>query len=285
MAFKNQDFSHMVHRILAGAFALLISGAVFGQAPQSSPAISYTRDIQPIFTEKCVACHACNDAACQLKLESPEGAVRGASKVPVYQGERSKAVPTTRLFYDAHSEEEWRKKGFYSVLDNQGSQAALMARMLELGHKTPLTPNAKLPEDIVLGLNRNNMCPLPHEFDAYAGAHPKEGMPLAVTGLTDKEYDTLRRWLAAGAPVEYQPIKPSAAEARQITEWEELLNRPGSTEALVGRWLYEHLFLAHIYFVGGRSGGALLPVGAFAHAERQAGRYHCHAPPQRPARH
>ena len=74
----------MVHRILAGAFALLISGAVFGQAPQSSPAISYTRDIQPIFTEKCVACHACNDAACQLKLESPEGAVRGASKVPVY---------------------------------------------------------------------------------------------------------------------------------------------------------------------------------------------------------
>lgn len=232
----------MVHRILAGAFALLISGAVFGQAPQSSPAISYTRDIQPIFTEKCVACHACNDAACQLKLESPEGAVRGASKVPVYQGERSKAVPTTRLFYDAHSEEQWRKKGFYSVLDNQGGQAALMARMLELGHKTPLTPNAKLPEEIVLGLSRNNMCPLPHEFDAYAGAHPKEGMPLAVTGLTDDEYATLRRWLAAGAPVEYQPIQPSAAEARQIAEWEELLNRPGSTEALVGRWLYEHLF-------------------------------------------
>lgn len=75
----------MVHRILAGAFALLISSVVFGQAPQSSPAISYTRDIQPIFTEKCVACHACNDAACQLKLESPEGAVRGASKVPVYE--------------------------------------------------------------------------------------------------------------------------------------------------------------------------------------------------------
>ena len=39
MAFKNQDFPHMVHRILAGAFALLISGAVFGQAPQS---VSYT---------------------------------------------------------------------------------------------------------------------------------------------------------------------------------------------------------------------------------------------------
>ncbi|WP_409520242.1 fatty acid cis/trans isomerase, partial [Pseudomonas sp.] len=135
-----------------------------GQAPQSSPAISYTRDIQPIFTNKCVACHACNDAACQLNLGSADGAQRGASKVPVYQGDRSQAVPTTRLFYDAHSEQAWRKQGFYSVLDGQGSQAALMARMLELGHKTPLTPNAKLPESIVLGLNRNNMCPLPHEF-------------------------------------------------------------------------------------------------------------------------
>jgi len=254
MAFNTQDFPHMVQRILVSVFALLVSSVAFGQAPQSSPVISYTRDIQPIFTEKCVACHACNDAACQLKLEAPEGAVRGASKVPVYQGERSQAVAPTRLFYDAHSEGEWRRKGFYSVLDNQGSQAALMARMLELGHKAPLTPNAKLPDEIVLGLNRNNMCPLPHEFDAYAGAHPKEGMPLAVTGLTDKEYDTMRRWLAAGAPVEYQPIQPSAAEARQISDWEELLNRPGSTEALVGRWLYEHLFLAHIYFVGGEPG-------------------------------
>ncbi|MGH8380038.1 fatty acid cis/trans isomerase [Pseudomonas sp.] len=244
----------MVHRLLAGAFALFISSMALGQAPQSSPAISYTRDIQPIFTEKCVACHACNDAACQLNLGSAEGASRGASKVPVYQGERSTAVAPTRLFYDANGTAAWQSKGFYSVLDNQGSQAALMARMLELGHKNRLTPNAKLPEEIVLGLNRNNLCPLPGEFDAYAGAHPREGMPLAVTGLSDAEYQTLQRWLAAGAPVEHHPIQPSATEATQIADWEALFNRPGSTEALVARWLYEHLFLAHIYFVGGEQG-------------------------------
>ena len=92
--------------------------------------------------------------------------------MPVYQGDRSVAVAPTRLFLDAQTTQDWQRKGFYSVLDKQGSQAALMARMLELGHKTPLTPNAKLPEEIVLGLNRNNMCPLPGEFDAYAGAHP-----------------------------------------------------------------------------------------------------------------
>ncbi|HKS15287.1 MAG TPA: fatty acid cis/trans isomerase [Pseudomonas sp.] len=244
----------MVHRFLAGLFALLISGVALGQAPQSSSAISYTRDIQPILTEKCVACHACNDAACQLNLGSGEGVQRGASKIPVYQGDRSTAQAPTRLFYDAQGEDAWRRKDFYSVLDNQGSQAALMARMLELGHKTPIEPNAKLPKDIVLGLERANMCPLPQEFDGYAGAHPKEGMPLAVTGLTDAEYQTLQRWLAAGAPVEQAPIQPSRSEARQIAEWEALFNRPGSTEALVARWLYEHLFLAHVHFVGGEQG-------------------------------
>lgn len=244
----------MVHRLIGAAFALFISGAALGQGPQNTAAISYTRDIQPIFTEKCVACHACNDAACQLNLGSGEGASRGASKVPVYQGDRSQAVTPTRLYFDAQNDQAWRRLGFNSVIDRQQDQAALMARMLELGHARPLVPNAKIPDNIVLGLNRENMCPLPGEFDAYAKAHPQEGMPLAVTGLSDAQYNTLQRWLAQGAPVESAPIRPSAKEAAQIEEWEALLNRPGASEALVGRWLYEHLFLAHVHFVGGEPG-------------------------------
>jgi len=244
----------MLQRSLAAVFALLVSSTALGQAPQASSAISYTRDIQPIFTEKCVACHACNDAACQLNLGSAEGVERGASKVPVYQGERRQAVATTRLFEDAHGEEAWRRKGFYSVLEAQGSQAALMARMLELGQRTPLTPNARIPEGIVLGLDRQNMCPLPAEFDGYVASHPGQGMPLAVTGLTEAQYQTLQRWLAAGAPIDHQALRPSPVEARQIAEWEALLNRAGPSETLVARWLYEHLFLAHVHFEGGEPG-------------------------------
>ena len=244
----------MFFRLLTGAVTLVMCSTTFGQVPLVSPAISYTRDIQPILTEKCVACHACNDAACQLNLGSAEGATRGASKVPVYKGDRTTPVPPTRIFYDANGPTEWRNKGFYSVLDAQGAQAALMARMLELGHSAPLTPNAKLPEEIVLGLNRENSCPAPGEFNAYAQSHSKEGMPLAVTGLTDQQYSTLQGWLAAGAPVDQNAIKPTAGEAAQIAEWEELFNRPGSTEALVARWLYEHLFLAHVYLDNGVPG-------------------------------
>ncbi|AUG02910.1 peptidylprolyl isomerase [Pseudomonas sp. 09C 129] len=242
----------MSYRVVIGSLLLLLSSLASAQGP--APAISYTRDIQPIFTEKCVACHACYDSACQLNLGSGEGAARGASKIPVYDGERSKAQTPTRLFYDASGKHAWQGMGFYSVLDAQGSQAALMARMLELGHKTPLQPNAKLPDNIVLGLNRENMCAQPAEFDGYARAHPREGMPLAVTGLTDQQYQTLQRWLASGAPIDEQGLAPSAREAMQVLQWENLLNAPGARESLVARWLFEHWFLAHIYFEGGEPG-------------------------------
>ncbi|MEN5150298.1 fatty acid cis/trans isomerase [Pseudomonas orientalis] len=242
--------------IVSAVLALMVSTVQAEAVPVNHPAstISYTRDIQPIFTEKCVACHACYDSACQLNLGSAEGATRGASKMPVYDGERSTATPTTRLFYDAFGKQAWQQKGFYSVLDAQGSQAALMARLLELGHNAPLQPNAKLPDEIVLGLNRANMCATPGEFSAYAGSHPKEGMPLAVTGLTDQQYQTLQRWLASGAPIDEQGLAPSAREALQVQQWENLFNQPGARESLVARWLFEHLFLAHLYFENGEPG-------------------------------
>ncbi|UHG95558.1 fatty acid cis/trans isomerase [Pseudomonas sp. 7-41] len=243
----------MPYRIII-SFVLLLIGSTT-QAQDPTPALSYTRDIQPIFTEKCVACHACYDSACQLNLGSGEGAARGATKVLVYDGDRSQATKPTRLFYDAFGKAAWRHEGFTSVLDAQGSQAALMARMLELGHsRAPLQPNGKLPDDIVLGLNRENMCPRPEEFDTYADVHPNEGMPLAVTGLSDQQYQTLRRWLASGAPIDQQGVAPSAQEAAQVLQWENLLNAPGARESLVARWLFEHLFIAHLYFEGGEPG-------------------------------
>ncbi len=238
----------MSYRTAVGALLLLICS--FARAEP----ISYSRDVQPIFTEKCVACHACYDSPCQLNLGSGEGVARGATKLPVYDGGRTKAQATTRLFLDAQGAAAWRRQGFYSVLDGQSSQAALLARMLELGHKTALEPNAKLPDEIVLGMARKNQCPLPGEFDAYAAKRPREGMPFAVTGLTEHEYQTLQRWLVAGAPVDQQALLPSAAESTQIEQWESLLNAPGAREDLVARWLYEHLFLAHLYFEGGEPG-------------------------------
>lgn len=216
--------------------------------------LSYSRDIQPIFSKNCVACHACYDAPCQLNLGSAEGVARGAHKLPVYDGIRTQAQATTRLYIDAQDTPAWRRKEFFSVLDGQGSQAALLARMLQLGHQTPLTANAKLPEGLDIGIKRNNQCPLPDEFEAYARNNPLAGMPFAVTGLSSADYDTLQRWLAQGAPLDQQILVPTVGERKQIAAWETLLNAPGARQALVARWLYEHLFLAHLHFDEGESG-------------------------------
>lgn len=235
-------------RLLLAVF-LVISAEALG-----AEGISYSRDIQPILTQKCVACHTCYDAPCQLNLGGTEGVLRGASKLPVYDGERRKAQEPTRLYLDARGEAAWRRKDFYSVLHDRDGQAALMKRMLELGRQEPPTPNAKLPADLDIGIGRDNQCPLPEEFDAYAKRFAHAGMPFAVTGLSEQEYTTLQTWLAQGAPVDQQDMQPNLSEVAQIADWERLLNAPGARESLVNRWLFEHLFLAHLYFDGGESG-------------------------------
>jgi hypothetical protein len=42
--------------------------------------VSYRDDVRPILDNRCVVCHGCYDAACQLKLGSWEGIARGTSK-------------------------------------------------------------------------------------------------------------------------------------------------------------------------------------------------------------
>lgn len=86
----------MPYRFLISIVVLLIGMSQAQAVDQPvQPNISYVRDIQPILTEKCVACHACNDAPCQLNLGAGEGVARGASKIPVYEGDRSVAQAPT----------------------------------------------------------------------------------------------------------------------------------------------------------------------------------------------
>jgi len=61
----------------------------------------FLNEVKPIIDNRCVVCHACYDAPCQLKMSSVEGIDRGASKALVYQGTRLTASAPTRLFEDA----------------------------------------------------------------------------------------------------------------------------------------------------------------------------------------
>lgn len=210
--------------------------------------MSYQHDIRPILEQKCIACHGCYDAPCQLKLESPQGLDRGANKALVYDGTRTKTVEPTRLFVDAQSTEQWRQRGFFSVLDSHDGGNSVIQSMLNLGYAQPFEPNSKLPNDIAWGIGRENTCPKASEFSRYEKKHPLEGMPLGTTGLTDAEYATLQTWFNQGAPVDDGDIVLSTAEKASIAQWEALLNFTDNRHFLVARWLYEHLYLAHLYF-------------------------------------
>ncbi len=210
--------------------------------------IDYQRDIKPVFEQKCVVCHACYDAPCQLKLSSHAGVLRGASKQPVYDGPRTQDAEPNRLYTDAEGEQAWRRRGFFSVTENSNGEAALMMRMLALGRQQQWGDNKRLPDRLDIAITRTNQCSNAEEFDAFASQHPQVGMPFAVTGLTDREYQTVADWLAQGASVPEQSMALSAGLQQAVIQWETWLNRNSPRHQLVARYLYEHWFLAHLYF-------------------------------------
>jgi len=217
---------------------------------------SYARDVRPILETKCIACHACYDAPCQLLLTSPTGLLRGATRSQVYDSSRLTNAPPTRLFVDAQTTREWREKGFYSVLNDRGGPLAdnlefsLLFDMLRLGREHPLPPGAPVPPQIQLGPQRENSCPMPGEFERYARDRPLQGMPLAITGLSDREYETLRTWIYQGSVIDAGPVALSAEEQERVRRWETFFNQRPLKRQLVARYLYEHLFTAHLYFEG-----------------------------------
>ena len=77
----------------------------------------YHDAVKPVLESRCVVCHGCYDAPCQLKLTSPAGIDRGVSKQVVYDGTRLVAATPHRLFVDAQSTSQWRKLGFSPVLN------------------------------------------------------------------------------------------------------------------------------------------------------------------------
>ncbi len=216
----------------------------------------FYRDIKPIFDKRCVVCHAGYDAPCQLTLDSPEGLQRGATRALVYDSKRKTAAEPTRLFIDvpagAQSTDAWRARHFFPVL-NTGERDAqndlgnsLLHRMLTLKAEHPL-PDGRLPAALDTSRNRKAFCPSNDDFDRYAKERPLHGMPYGLPALSDDEFTRITRWLEAGANIAAAPPLSSAAQ-KEIAEWERFLNRNDARSQLMARYIYEHLFLADIYF-------------------------------------
>ena len=214
--------------------------------------LTYYKDTRPILEQRCVVCHGCYDAPCQLKLEAYEGLLRGANPARVYST-RLTGDPLTRLFEDAQSTAEWRTKNFHPVLNERENtptaniRAGLMAQFLELKQQHPLPATAILPNSFDFSIDSKQYCTAIETFDSFAKDKPLWGMPYGLPGLSPTEYKITMDWLAQGAAMGTPKTLP-AAVMRQVEEWETFFNDASIKGQLVSRYIYEHLFLAHLTF-------------------------------------
>src|SRR3989339_64930 len=186
----------MRHRI---ALVLAMAGLLVGCAAKvplpvafqiPTRHIDYLKKVKPLLDKRCVVCHSCYNSPCQLKLDSFEGADRGATKRAVYNATRLKSMDPT-------------------CAENQ------------------------------------------EELGGYLEKHPNRGMPFGFPPLKQEEFDLVAGWLVQGAKgpdaVQQEILTtPKASDARAIKQWESFLNRDDAKHAMTARYLYEHLFLAHL---------------------------------------
>ncbi|RJG51545.1 fatty acid cis/trans isomerase [Motilimonas pumila] len=257
--------------VIASCLLLLLSGcstfrntnfdAIYGPAAvqdrlvdnTTAAAAFYHDSVQPILNQRCVVCHGCYDAPCQLKLTSPEGIDRGTSKVKVFNGTRLLAEAPSRLYQDAFSTASWREKGFNSVLNEREQSpsanlaASVLYQALQLKQAHPNLDTREHAQAFDFSLDRNQQCSSIEEYGHFAKQNPYAGMPYGLPAISEQQFNTLEIWLAQGAKMA-APTPLQLGLIAEIDLWEHWLNRDSLKSQLVSRYIYEHLFLAHLHF-------------------------------------
>jgi len=107
-------------------------------------------------------------------------------------------------------------------------------------------PTAGLAPDVLdFGLDRKQSCPKIEIFDLYEKPIHSLGC-FRLAGIDRADQEQIIRWIEQGAPDD-GPTQLSAREEAEIAAWERFLNGDSLKERLMSRYLYEHLFLAHLY--------------------------------------
>ena len=244
--------------VLTGCVVEQSGEAVAVRTPERS--VDYLTKIKPILDNRCVVCHSCYNSPCQLKLSSWDGLDRGASKEAVYNSKRLWSMEPTRLFTDAQTTAEWREKGFHSVTGSSAESGENNSPLLKiLAHKRDNPDsactadyedprNSYKPEEDELSCAATSI-----EMDEYLEKHPNRGMPYGFPPLDEDEFQLISDWLTAGGqgPTEDEHARRAAiaeADLEYVDKWEVFFNEQDPKHRMTARYLYEHLFLAHIYF-------------------------------------
>ncbi|MFZ2961474.1 MAG: fatty acid cis/trans isomerase [Candidatus Ozemobacteraceae bacterium] len=240
---------------------------------------NYYDTIQPIIGRRCTVCHGCENSPCSLKLVSYKGLERGGTQIQSrtslaisgYEAIRLKDGPL--LASDSDWKKAWQQdrpadQRFNPMAPDSGLNGAdasesLLYKYLLAGNQAnkpgfDRTAVRKLEQkryDMGATVCAANLT----EYNRWITDNPNGGMPFGCPGLrrlseggyAAGEFDTIEAWIQKGAPGPSDEVSLKRALPSNLSEierWEQYLNQPTNKQKLVSRFLYEHLFRAHIHF-------------------------------------
>ena len=225
----------------------------------------YNREIKPIFQNRCVQCHSCYNAPCQMKMTSVDGLDRGLiHNYEVFTPAKFHSMEPSRLGIDRKTTIQWRNflpyARFMPVTQDTGNAEKNIERSYIYRLVAWKRDNASLPVDDLTNPNYysedSRICPnSPGELVQHLQSRPSAGMPYGLPALSDDQIQKIQKWTEAGSPRAAAPIGIAPQDVSGIREVESFLNSyltmsnldQAKRQSLVSRFIYEHLFLAHLY--------------------------------------
>lgn len=214
---------------------------------------SYGSQVQAIFDRRCIACHGCLGSPCNVKLDSFRGVDRGGFGDNPYST-RLTADPRTDMDA-AQTTAEWRERGFYPILARTESAQtnlddSILFRMIDAGMRNNGPGFSRASVDPFRLQRFAATCPsTPEALAARLREHPGLGMPFGLPALAEEDFAILRDWIAQGSPGPTDAEKATAQEVGNptaVAAWEAFFNGSDPRQALVSRFIFEHVFLATI---------------------------------------
>lgn len=244
--------------------SLIINIGYVSAEPRSEKLELFSQKIKPIFDRRCIQCHSCYNAPCQMNFSSVEGLNRGLVKDFEVHTKRLRADEPSRLGIDRRTTEGWRffstKHQFYPVADDAYDQqknlnTSFIYQLIQHKRKNADLPLNDIDEKTKEQAELSRTCPVTNtELQEHLEKRPNAGMPYGLPPLSDEEFRAIEEWTKTGSP-RAVPILVPPLEDRGIKEKaESFLNayisnsdlESAKRQSLVSRYIYEHLFLAMI---------------------------------------
>ena len=110
-------------------------------------------------------------------------------------------------------------------------------------NKNPLNLGTYSPESDKLTCVKDK-----EDLTEFFDKNPHKGMPYGFPALKKQEYNLLMTWLKQGAINDRKKQTETNLELEQIRKFEDFFNNQNIKYKVSARYIYEHLFLAHISF-------------------------------------